>query len=239
MRNRAGLLGAIVSAVAAFVLVLAMAPAAHAVDIIESQEPGGEAETDAAGWQAGTCSADPCSAETPGLLFTQAAGHPLKGFTQIIIKHAPGILPGSEVPVGNLKTVLVDLPPGLSVNPQATVQCVLAPGASPSTCPLTSKVGDSTLMAVNPTTSAGLTLSAPVYNVAPRPGEPARFGFSVLGSDIFLNAGVAWESDYHEYFTIHATALKLGPGSNWRGSSKIALSFDGQTSKCRPAAAPS
>ena len=45
--------------------MLALAPAAHAVNIIESQAPGGKAETAAAGWQAGTCSVDPCSAETP------------------------------------------------------------------------------------------------------------------------------------------------------------------------------
>ncbi len=216
------------AAVAAFVLAL-IAPAAQAVDIIESQAPGGTFETAKAGWQAGTCSVDPCSAETPNLFFTQAAGHPPKGFTQIIVKHAPGIVPGSEVPVGNLKTVLVDLPPGLSVNPQATAQCQLAEGASPSTCPATALVGTSSLTAVNPLTSLGLPLTAPVYNIAPRAGEPARFGFSVLGNDIFLNAGVAWESDYHEYFTIHATALKLGPGFELARILLNRLVFDGQT----------
>jgi hypothetical protein len=210
--------------------MLVLAPAAHAVDIIESQAPGGKAETAAAGWQAGTCSVDPCSAETPGLFFTQAAGHPPKGFTQIITRHEPGPLPGSEVPVGNLKTILVDLPPGLSVNPQATPQCQLAAGASPATCPPTSMVGLSSLSAVNPLTSAGLTVPpVPVYNIAPRQGEPARFGFSVLGNDIFLNAGVAWEGDYHEYFTIHATALKLGGEFELARILKNRLVFDGQT----------
>jgi hypothetical protein len=210
--------------------MLALAPAAQAVNIIESQSPGGKAETAAAGWQAGTCTVDPCSAETPELFFTQAAGHPPKGFTQIITRHEPGLLPGSEVPVGNLKTILVDLPPGLSVNPQATPQCQLAAGASPATCPPTSMVGLSSLSATNPLTSLGLTVPpVPVYNIAPRQGEPARFGFSVLGNDIFLNAGVAWESDYHEYFTIHATALKLGPGFELARILKNRLVFDGQT----------
>jgi hypothetical protein len=210
--------------------MLALAPAAQAVNIIESQAPGGNAETAAAGWQAGTCSVDPCSAETPGLFFTQAAGHPPKGFTQIITRHEPGLLPGSEVPVGNLKTILVDLPPGLSVNPQATPQCQLAEGASPTTCPPSSIVGLSSLSATNPLTTLGLTVPpVPVYNIAPRQGEPARFGFSVLGNDIFLNAGVAWESDYHEYFTIHATALKLGPGFELARILKNRLVFDGQT----------
>lgn len=227
MRLRAGTL--LTTCAVALTALTAAAPAASAVDIIESQEPGGKAETAAAGWQAGTCKADPCSAETPDLFFTQAAGHPPKGFTQIIVKHNPGLLPGSKVPVGNLKTVLVDLPAGLSVNPQATPQCQLAEGASPSTCPASSMVGTSSLTAVNPLTSAGLPLSAPVYNIAPRPGEPARFGFSVLGNDIFLNAGVAWEGDYHEYFTIHATALKLGAGFELARILENRLVFNGET----------
>jgi hypothetical protein len=219
---------ALTMATATTALALALiAPAAQAVDIIESQAPGGKAETAAAGWQAGTCNVDPCSAETPGLFFTQAAGHPPKGFTQIITKHTPGLL--SDVPVGNLKTILVDLPPGLSVNPQATPQCQLAEGASPSTCPANTQVGNSSLTAVNPLTTAALTLPAAVYNIAPRPGEPARFGFSVLGNDIFLNAGVAWESDYHEYFTIHATALNLGGGFELARILKNRLVFDGET----------
>ncbi len=227
MRNRAGKLGVAVFAVAALTLV-ASAPAS-AVDIIESQEPGGKPETAQAGWQAGTCTVDPCSAETPELFFKQAAGHPPKGFTQIIVRHEPGIVPGSKVPVGNLKTVLVDLPAGLSVNPQATPQCQLAEGASPATCPLSTKVGMSSLVAINPVTSLGLPVTAPVFNIAPRQGEPARFGFSVLGNDIFLNAGVAWESDYHEYFTIHATQLKLGPGFELARILENRLVFDGET----------
>ena len=49
-----------------------------------------------------------CLPENPSQFFTQAAGHPPAGFTQIIVKHS-GLF---ETPVGNLKTVLVDLPPG-------------------------------------------------------------------------------------------------------------------------------
>jgi hypothetical protein len=44
----------------------------------------------------------------------------------------------------------------------------------------------------------------PVYNLEPKEGEPALFGF-VIGFKklIFLETDVAWESDYHEAFTIH------------------------------------
>jgi hypothetical protein len=204
MRKPAGNLSATVFAVAALALVFAVP--AHAVDIIESQEPGGQAETSAAGWQAGTCTVDPCSAETPDLFFTQAAGHPKAGFTQIIVKHTGPF----EEPVGNLKTVLVDLPPGLSVNPEATPQCELDGGKFPILgCPGDTQVGTSavtvSVLNVLPLTIPGLA----VYNLAPRSGEPARFGFTLpLGlGEVFLNAGVAWDSDYHEYFTIHVPSV--------------------------------
>lgn len=215
MGNRVGKSLTAGAALAALALLL-LAPPAGAVDIVESQEPGGKAETAAAGWQAGTCVADPCSAETPGLFFTQAAGHPPKGFTQIIVKHT-GLL---EDPVGNLKTVFVDLPPGLSVNPQATPQCVLEGGKFPAGgCPAASRVGESFVtVSVLGLIPAG-PLPFPVYNIAPRPGEPARFGFQLSLSgvpglpplvnlgEVFLNAGVEWEGDYHEYFTIHVPSV--------------------------------
>jgi hypothetical protein len=196
-------------------LGLALAPAASAVDIIEAQNG-----TASEGWQAGTCSSElpfPCSPETPGQFFTQAAGHPPDGFTQIIVKHSGAF----ETPAGDLKTVLVDLPPGLSVNPQATPQCVLVGGKFPSGgCPADTQVGESivtaSVLGIVPTTLPAF----PVYNIAPREGEPARFGFkldlSLLGigigdlGEVFLNAGVAWQNDYHEYFTIHVPPVPGG-----------------------------
>ncbi len=50
-----------------------------------------------------------------------------------------------------------------------------------------------------------------VYNLVPRQGEPARFGFTLpLGlGEVFLNAGVKWDGDYHEYFTIHVPEVPL------------------------------
>ncbi|HWB68985.1 MAG TPA: hypothetical protein VG518_03325 [Solirubrobacterales bacterium] len=202
-----GMVGALATA-----LALLLAPSAGAVDIIEAQS--GTAQD---GWQAGTCQADPldqCSPEHPELFFTQAAGHPPTGFTQFIVKHEAGVL-GTQTPVGNLKTVRVDLPRGLSVNPQATPQCELAEGESPANCATTAPLS---VVGVSKLTVAAtiLGVSAPVevppaevYNLAPRPGEPARFGFSILGNDVFLNAGVAWWDDYHEYFTIDVSKLEL------------------------------
>lgn len=184
---------------------------AGAVDIIESQEPGGVAESPGAGFQAGTCTADPCTSETPELFFKQAAGHPPDAFTQIIMKHN-----AEEVAVGDAKTFLVDLPAGLSINPQATPQCelpvvegkeVIPAGA----CPEDTKVGESIITVnVEGVSGAYPFTAVPVYNLKPRPGEPARFGFNFFElQEVFLNAGVAWQSDYHEYFTIHVSKVSI------------------------------
>lgn len=225
MNGRKGaraLLGAVLATIAV------LAPAAPAAaQIIGPQNPD-EPKTDSP-WQAGTCYTDTptCSVATPLQFFEQAAGHPPVGFTQFIVNEEPFLL--TERPVGNLRTVRVDLPPGLAVNPQATPeQCDLAIYEHPGNCPLDTKVGISEVTATNPTTGLSPPLPAVnVYNLKPRPGEPARFGLTLVNNDIFLNAGVAWESDYHEFFTIDVAQLSLGPGLEVARVAKNRLVFDG------------
>jgi hypothetical protein len=153
------------------------------------------------GWQAGTCTVDTptCSVATPAQFFEQAAGHPPVGFTQFIVKHeSPG-----ETPVDELKTVRVDLPVGLSVNPGATPQCPLATfEASPLACPAGSAVGHSHITAALLGIPTPLPEAPTVYNIVPPEGEPARFGFNLLGNNVYLRADLAWDGDYHEGFTI-------------------------------------
>ena len=50
----------------------------------------------------------------------------------------------------------------------------------------------------------------PVYNIVPPNGEPARFGLNLAGNNIYLQANVAWDTDYHEGFTIDVPGLPLG-----------------------------
>jgi hypothetical protein len=213
---------------AAAVFFALFVSSAGAVDIIESQEPGGVAESPAAGYQAGTCSEDPsatpCSAETPELFFKQAAGHPGAAFTQIGVKEE------GEEPVGDAKTFLVELPTGLSVNAEATPQCELEVKEGKEVfpvadCPADTKVGESTLViAFEGIPGLKFPATVPVFNIKPRSGEPARFGFHLETlAEVFLNAGVAWQGDYHEYFTIHVPKVP---------STRLALNrlvFDGTT----------
>jgi hypothetical protein len=173
-------------------------------DIVAPSDP--EHPTEKSGWQAGTCLKDTpiCSVETPDQFFEQAAGHPQIGFTQIIVKNEP---PG-KTPVGELKTVRVDLPVGLSVNPQATPQCEQTTfESSPSSCPAGSAVGKSEVTAsIPPLGIESAPIEATVYNIDPPAGEPARFGFELVGNFIYLKANVAWDGDFHEGFTIEVPA---------------------------------
>jgi len=198
----------LVSAVSALFVLLVAAVPAGAVDIIETELP----ERPGSGWQAGTCTIDApeCSVNTPDQFFKQAAGHPPVGFTQIIVKHNEELSGLIKNPVGHIKTVLVDLPVGMSVNPQATPQCELEDEKFPTGgCPPTTQVGYSNVEAVAgvpPLTSPPVEVpNIAVYNLKPRQGEPARFGFTLpLGlGEVFLNSGVKWDGDYHEFFTIH------------------------------------
>jgi hypothetical protein len=121
----------IACAVMALWLVAAVPVAqADTGNIIEKQNTPPSAKD---GWQAGTCQEDEpptvfCSPETPGRFFVTAAGHPPMGFTQYIIQHKEvgPLRPIAEPVEGHtIKTLRADLPPGLTVNPQATPRCSL------------------------------------------------------------------------------------------------------------------
>ncbi len=182
-------------------------------DIIAQQN---HPHTPADGWQAGTCTTDipECSVATPGQFFKEAAGHPQAGFTQFTVKYTEGPLPGMKTPVGVLGKVRVDLPGGLTVNPQAMPQCedIANPGECATDAPL-SQVGVSavTLSVAGVVTPPveGVT-KVPVYNLVPENGEPALFGLSLAGNSVYLKADVAWDGDYHEGFTIEVPEPPLG-----------------------------
>ncbi|MGV1049929.1 MAG: hypothetical protein ACOYD4_15560 [Solirubrobacterales bacterium] len=185
---------------------------ANTAGIIAPSDP--HAPTKDSGWQAGTCDAEPpevgaetCSVDTPDQFFEDAASHPDWGFTQFIVKNEPGVL--GPVPIGELKDVRVDLPVGLSVNPGATERCPLATfETNPLGCPPKSPVGTSIVTGAAPIlgTEVG-PLEATVYNLVPKAGQPARFGFNLVGNNIYLEADLAYDSDYHEGFTIAVPPL--------------------------------
>jgi hypothetical protein len=251
-----------VLSVAVLGLVWAVSAQADTTEIIEPQN---EPPTALNGWQAASCSTDEpvlgepkikCSPQTPGALYRQAGGHPPIGFTQYTIQHEPVTpLPSPPFPAGSvtakikqpiedrtIKTLRVDLPPGETVNPNATAsKCSLAeflnepaPKTFVPKCSPETKVGEEqvTLVTNAPVVTLpppfgtipaegflippteGLT-KVPVYNLQPKPGEPALFGFVIAGQEVvFLETEVAWESDFHESFTIRLPNTAEAPGLN-------------------------
>jgi hypothetical protein len=199
-------------------LALLVAPPAQAGEIPFAPQHTPPQNDD--GWQAGTCVNPECAPQDPPASFYEtAAGHPPFGITQFTIKHTEPNILGHEEPLVDLKTLRVDLPVGLSVNPGATPQCAAEHPKECATLQPLSRVGESRVLVSD---EAGLLppvpITAQVYNMVPKQGEPARFGFTVEAvplipllpsSDIYLEADVAWDSDYHEGFTINVPKVEL------------------------------
>ncbi len=248
--------------------VLYAVPAAASADTGEIIEPQGNPPTNADGWQAGTCLTDEpvtgepnvhCGPSTGGAFFKQAGGHPPVGFTQYTIQHEPvepSGLPSPPFPETfkaaiaepevnkTIKTLRVDLPPGLTVNPNATSsKCDTkteflnspAAGVFVPTCSAATRVGTEEVTVVTNRNGIELELApntkvavpkgfivppgestgtkVPVYNLTPNEGEPALFGFVVAGKEpVFLHTEVAWQSDFHESFTIELPNTASEPG---------------------------
>jgi hypothetical protein len=195
-----------------------LAPVAHALKVEK--------------WEAGTCKESSCSdSGANSAFYTQAAGHPNYGITDFEFSSTKVGL--AKEPVGKVKDVRVDLPPGLAVNPEAAATCAEAQ-LDEFKCPADSKVGEDEatgtasvyeLLGLNDT----VTEDFPVYDMARKPGQPARFAVEInsptlkslalLGHDLrghlYLEAGISWKGeaetsenegvasgDYHEFFKI-------------------------------------
>jgi hypothetical protein len=251
MRGMARPVGLAALTAALFVLAFCASATADTQDIIQPVTP----ESFDSGFQAGTCTADAeaglppegpppkrCSVETPGLFFKTAAGHPPIGFTQYIIEHAPYTLipgpgflapiPGEDIKEHTIRTLRSDLPPGLTVNPEATEgRCSLAdflfqepPGTFKPKCSEATRTGTQKITLVTNKNEVELEVAPgtfvkvpkgfvippnpgkteiPIYNLVPAEGEPAKLGFVVNERlPVFLETEVAWENDFHESFTI-------------------------------------
>ena len=157
---------------------------------------------------------------------TQAGSRPDVAFTKFTFATNLG------APTG----LRVDLPPGLSVNPQAIPRCT---ESEVSKCPKDTQVGTNTIVLKVPF-SGETSYTLPVYNVTPPNGAPGEFAFevTVLGfitERVNLVAGLRYypsngqPGDYGEYFTISgintlaplvSSSLDIlggARGTQWRG----------------------
>ncbi|HST54789.1 MAG TPA: hypothetical protein VLJ42_02700 [Solirubrobacteraceae bacterium] len=144
-------------------------------------------------------------------LETQAGSHPFEGYTtftlntvNVAVPPAPPLL----VPDGNVRNIRVDVPAGLTSNPQALPQCTDAQLAT-LTCPVESQVGTQALTVFNGTND--VPIRVPLYNMVPPDGHPADFAFSALGSRGDVMGNIRTDGDYGVYYTIHVAAPPAAP----------------------------
>jgi hypothetical protein len=118
--------------------------------------------------------------------------------------------PSSE-PVGAVKDIKVDLPPGQVGDPNAVPQCSERTFQDRSGgCPIDSQVG---VVTINE--RGGFSLIEDVYNVTPRKGETAALGFSYVGQVVHIAISVRSGSDYG----LTATISNISEGVTVTGSS--------------------
>ena len=93
---------------------------------------------------------------------------------------------------GEMRDVLINLPPGFAGNPQAVPECTRQQFEGPTPrCPGASQIG--VLRATNP--GLGETID-PIYDVEPAPGMAAQLGFSVFNFTVTQNASVRTDDGY-------------------------------------------
>lgn len=172
---------------------------------------------------AATCTVETCSkASTLSELFTQAAAHPNFGITDFEVTPANPGETGKERPAKLVKDLRVDLPVGLSVNPEAVPQCSQArfaatevlPGIfTKSSCNETGEestvIGkDKVVVVVEPAKEvfADVPLEGTVYNLEQPNGLPSDFGvainleplgagFAGLYAHTLIEGGVSWHKE--------------------------------------------
>jgi hypothetical protein len=157
-------------------------------------------------FEAGTCREASCTYASPhSVFYTQAAGHPPFGITAFEFNSEPKTL-GSE-PVGNVKNIRVDVPPGLAANPEALPKCSIA-AFEKDECEASTQVGTDELVIFTPPVGPNVPITGTVYNLEQPEGIPLEFGIhvslaGVIDEHIFLVGHLSWSTDYHEYFEIN------------------------------------
>jgi hypothetical protein len=148
--------------------------------------------------------------EEGGGLDTQAGSHSFQVTGTIALDQGPdgaGLAgPPSVGPAVAARRIAARLPVGLVADPSTVARCpewqfLLSDGEGQgSECPEQAAVGVASVTAQTPGSRETFTVAAPIFNVEPQAGEPARFGFFVP----FANAPVLLD-----------TSVRSGPGEDW------------------------
>jgi hypothetical protein len=141
--------------------------------------------------------------EEGGAVSHQAGVHPfqLTTITALTTNEAsPSIV--DQQPAGMAKDLTFDWPPGLIGNPTPLPQCTDAQfntvhGGTVNECGANTAVGVAAITYnIGPLAGNFTTLRLPVFNLVPRAGEPARFGFTVAEQPVYIDTSVRTGGDY-------------------------------------------
>jgi hypothetical protein len=127
---------------------------------------------------------------------TQAGGHPFQLTTTLAVNQNK-----ERQPVALPRDFNFHLPAGLVGNPTAPEQCTMANFFAlvdeTDLCSPGSAIGVATVTVDEPVYAHVLTRTVPVFNLVPAQGEPARFGFEVIGKiPVVLDTSVRSGGDY-------------------------------------------
>jgi hypothetical protein len=149
-----------------------------------------------------------------GSAATQAASHPFQATTTIDLNMLADSEPlreneggkrGRVPPAGLTKDLSFDWPPGLIGNPSPFPVCTAAQfNSTPeglsqvNGCPASTSVGVASVTVSSPSLLSTGTLTVPLFNLEPHPGEPARLGFIVEQAEApgFIDPAVRSGGDY-------------------------------------------
>ncbi len=136
---------------------------------------------------------------------TQAGSHPFQLTSDIAFNQTANLNKPPAAP----KDLRFDLPPGLIGNPTPFPQCSLkvflheVPPEKEDACPDDTVVGvASVTFKVNVGGGSVETQRSPLFALVPSVGEPARFGFFILGDPVYLNTSVRTGEDYGVTVTV-------------------------------------
>jgi hypothetical protein len=136
--------------------------------------------------------------EEGGAVDVQAGSHPFQLTASLALNQAAD--PAN--PPAMVRDLRFQLPPGLIGDASAIPQCselefAQISGANPNVCPENTAIGVATATIDEPVALFDLApRSVPVFNLTPTRGEPARFGFEVLGAPVILDTSVRNGRDY-------------------------------------------
>ncbi|HVR05477.1 MAG TPA: hypothetical protein VMS02_05505 [Solirubrobacteraceae bacterium] len=174
-------------------------------------------------WVSGACNNNPLEGECK-VPATQAGSHPVfsvSKFTMATVEEK------GEIPLGTVKRIRIDSPPGFITNPHAIPVCTdeqLTKEKKPgeNECPAGSQMGFNVIKIFNG--KEAVTLGPlPIYNMAPPTGSPADFAYVFPPTKQVVNlvGGVSWHEeakavkggvptgDSHEYYTISGGEVPL------------------------------